>query len=103
MVNQLLGGAASGPGIRGEMKSFGWTEGEELSWKRLPAAGLARPQAELGRARALALDQRRRSGSQPCPCTLDSLLKGARGLDLESDCLGVSPQRPSKSVSSFSL
>lgn len=91
MVNQHFSGVVSRPGNKGKRKSFKWMEGEVNSLLRPESGGLAR--MAIGReaklCHLLALDPGRKTGSHPCPLHIGQLVEGVRGLDLESDSLGL--------------
>lgn len=77
MVNQHFSGVVSRPRNKGKTTS--------------QSGGLARmaigQEAKL--CQVLALEPGRKTGSHPCPLHIGQLVAGVRGLDLESDSLGL--------------
>lgn len=111
MVNQHLSRAVSRPGIKGNMKSRKWMEGEMTFWLRPGLGGLAHTglwqEGEMCKVLALGQGFWVWGGVHLCLYTLGSkYAEGARCLELDSACQGLNPrparltERPSKSVSS---
>ena len=96
MVNQHFSRAVSRPGIRRNMKSHKWMEGEMNSWLRPGLGGLVRmglwQEGEVCTVLALAQGFGCGEGAHPCLYTVGSkYAEGARCLDVDSACLGLNP------------